>query len=1076
MAPNRIIISLFFITYIHLSLASQLNPFLQTTSSQNISPSHASESLDEFLANLADQDLQSASRRSSDEIVDDAKSSFRRRLPVDNSLPKSQLSSYTPESLDEFLAILADQDLQSASRRSDFGIMDDAKSASFRRRLQVDYSLLNSVLGQLSLEFSTAGVAPIESTQLGHTFRAIVGDTTIFSALAVGEIVITGEEISPGTEYHLTLEVTNLEFLAQVALTVSCISGFACGLFSPGANPTATIISTAASASSLTITQVVEGPDFDSLAPTQAYDKEATCSEKVFLDGIVFDVQNLGSFLGFSVDGLVEGSLNGADKQSALGPIKDALCEQLANITALINGFILDNPLTQLEALQGSPSESLDNALDREENLVVPEGTELVDLEDNLVSNLLFPEWTAQNNSLALGSETPIFQTFFGLFGVDIEDKNPIFALVDLLLGTNLTAPNPNLNPGRTEIDLLQLLIGFLSEEAVEPFLNLQLGLPGLGSFSLAVNGVGLGLGPFEESVLVEALGDQTLLLPIVLGNFSLRVDANLNASVNTSLLLEQEILFDLEEAFSLELDIFDLETVFAVFLALDISTLFDLQIGPLFDNILDCLLSIFLEFPAVTAAVFRFTSIRVFLSGFQDAIGGILGDAVNAAMPVYSGLISRGAAALVQNLLTDLDVPLPSCPTLTPGNASLDEPYHFPSSPLQGLAGLVSEELVNGLLEGLLSGNESDASASLQLLSSPFEASAILGSSQLDFAVTGVALGGALPPTFDKVELLNASDLSGFFPQGLVTNVSLPDALSVEVSLQLALTQKGSTLTNAVLLNVSLASIDLVLELFAALSIFDVEATPLGQVLSLDCWTAELEPFGGIKTSTLLLSDLSISLSCISCQTPELQSLADVLSQAGPSGELGQLITDGLDSLVGRLPEPYLPENFNATVANAAENCANGAASVVFETKPDLGESYAFIGAFAAAIAVAGVASYRKLVVYSDDRKMQKSDADENLEKLPLYNHPSVPLWARIGIPLVLMVNFVMFLLGHVQIVIATDLVAEVAGIVLALENFGGEWKWNGFKMLLLGFVSIIIGCIYNIYYVCICVYKDNL
>ena len=924
------------------------------------------------------------------------------------------------------------------------------ESGYFRRKLQLDYTLVNSILGQIELEFDTSSVAPFTTEVAGVTIEATLGDTTFFTDLAVGEIFISGKFVGNGKQrYEVNLEVLGLEFIATVTVDAECIAGFLCFTLNLGQG-TATVTSDAASASRINLTQVVVSPDFDLFPPTDAFDLDVPCSEQVFLDGITFGVENIGTALGFSIDGIVEGQLNGDQKDAALDPILDALCVELKNITALINSFILDNPLTGIAGLQGTPSESLEGALDKENSLVLPPGADLVDIQDNLISNLLFPEWTDANATLALGSETPIFQTLFGLFGVDITGKNPIFALVDLLVGTNLTATGSG---GEEGIDLLELAAAFLTEggtvEELMPLLRFAFDLPDIGNISLAVTGLSLRVGPFDDSVLVEALGDQTLLVPLNLGNFSLRVEADVNASVNTDALLNQTIVFDLVESFSAELDIFELETIFAVLLAFDLNALFGVQLGPLIGNVFNCILSAFVTFPAVTAAVFNFERIEVFISQFQDALGALVGDAINAIVPIYSGLISRGAAALVQDLLTNLNVSIPECPVLLPG-PNLTLPYDFPSSPLQSLSNLIDEDVVNTLISSFLVVNASVDSDTLQILPSPLAVNLALGSTELDLAVTGLSidLGTDRGLEFDRFELLNASDLSVHFPQGLVTNVSMDDPLSVEVGVQIDLTEAGSTLSNALSVNISLSSIDLVFELFAALSIFDVEGTELRDVISLDCWTAELDPYGGIKTASLVLDGLSIGVECTACQTPDLQALSDVLSQPGPSAELGTLLSDGLDGLVNGLTEAYLPENFNATVASAKKTCAAGQTGTVFETKPDLGESYVFIGAFAAAITVAGVASYRKLALYSDDRKMKKSDADVNLERIPLYKHPLVPRWAQIGIPLVGVVNLVMFMLGHIQIVIATDLVAQVAGITLALENFGGEYRVDGLPL----------------------------
>jgi hypothetical protein len=444
--------------------------------------------------------------------------------------------------------------------------------------------------------------------------------------------------------------------------------------------------------------------------------------------------------------------------------------------------------------------------------------------------------------------------------------------------------------------------------------------------------------------------------------------------------------------------------------------------------------------------------------------------------------------------------VKLGSCPRVE-RNATTLRPVNLTSSELFAMVkGLLPVD-VGSLLAGLLGGSGHNGTLELLAQPVPLLDLALpgQGSPRLQGSIGSVLVGNALPPDVRRAVLLDVSSTSRYFPRGLNNELEAFSAarpLQLNVSAQLnsvlpsgsgsgsAATAAPSVARNQIRAGISIANVSLAAELFAAYSLFDIESVQVQDVLhfNLDCFAAKLERGGGLKRVALALGGVAFSFSCTACDNPFFATLFERLSRpASVATIVGWFNKELVPYATSAVTGPFEEDRWAATVADASRRCAglqaptsNGTAAPVATAAPTAesqasaqkrGSTYAFLGLFFATVGAAGLLTCGS----SFGRRAATDSADaggpeplkrgassfgpaaaagaadepgswttEDARAAALAQHPLVPRAARLAIPPLLLANLALFVLGHVNVVMSTSAVGNVAGYKVGLDNFG--------------------------------------
>ncbi|CAK9071739.1 Parkin coregulated gene protein homolog (Hypertension-related protein 1-like protein) (PARK2 coregulated gene protein) [Durusdinium trenchii] len=975
---------------------------------------------------------------------------------------------------------------------------------------QPSYDLLNEKLGELQLQINTSSIGTIEETAdtgfpLGEldVFFRFPADSAICIGLGLESASLVSNslpdpEIVDGVSYEaiqLDLTVTGLRFSCTLPVCFKADSIFDREEECTG---TLTATSNAQSASLISVSQKVLSTDFSTKPPELAFDVERSCADRVKVDGLVFTGVAIGQIAGFfDVTNTVLQSLNGEKKDSAIAPISAALCDQLESLTSVINELAVANPFTNETNFGVDPDAILGDAAKEFENqLEVPAEVSLANLGDNGLLNLILPE---QDGALVLETDSALVNGLFSFLNfttnattVSGESLSPGLGIVDFILGTDIAVSDGAFS----RLDVLALAEPFLVEpgQEISEVLTFEVELAGFGSSLLRVLGLQLSATPSGndlEAYEFALLGNQTIELPAIdLGDLIFNGQFSLELNVATTEFLDQLLAYSISEDFSIQLDWDGFIARVAAFVAVDTNSVGALELGPIFSNSTNCLLSTFFVTPRVTAALVNADAVRIALTDFDDGLLAIVGDLVAALIPVYQGVIPGTLEQLLQTQLVNQEILEPAeCP-----NTVLDEttelPYDFTTGLFASVAELVNEELVTQLLGALFY-----SGTPLSFLAEPIELVNASIPSSLDddrraiLTVTAAELDGLSSPDLDQLRLFDADPDSPFFPQGLINELiigSSANPLELRVSARLDLASSdpsGQVQQNDVVLVLSIDNLDVSLELFAAMSIFSVESTPLNRINFISCWLSKLEPFGGIKRLELLLSNFAIDFECNRCENDFLTSFSERIKAPASVSELARLANDLGERTGTSLVRLFDPELFQRTIDFATFTCETKGSifSSIFtteaqgdiSTQEDLSTTYALLGVFFATFGVAGAftccCSFHRpqALAYRARKAAAVGPESQSLEDVPLFKNPKIPGVVRFFVPFVLLNNFALFLVGHIGVVIKTDVVGTIATEPFVLDDFASlsvvsstAKLWSGGAYLLaimLGAFSIV-------------------
>jgi len=266
----------------------------------------------------------------------------------------------------------------------------------------------------------------------------------------------------------------------------------------------------------------------------------------------------------------------------------------------------------------------------------------------------------------------------------------------------------------------------------------------------------------------------------------------------------------------------------------------------------------------------------------------------------------------------------------------------------------------------------------------------------------------------------------------------------------------------NKIRLDVKFENVYGLLNLLLPLINTDVRSTTIENALSFSCWMGKLQPYGGPQNISVVFNEISMKVTCLECTNDVFKQLPFRFNNPQAGLEFFDLINEVLELGSEILLDFFNEENWNRTVTNFQLSC-EGKDTIpqpvdTDEFKEDMSGTYAYLGGATIFLIAAGCSScfclrppHKKHVEANQKRieALQKNplgfledtgNTDHEIAKLEdpaLYNHPSVPVWCRFVVPSLILLNFVLFIIGHVFVAVSVSIEATVAGVDIVLDNF---------------------------------------
>lgn len=259
----------------------------------------------------------------------------------------------------------------------------------------------------------------------------------------------------------------------------------------------------------------------------------------------------------------------------------------------------------------------------------------------------------------------------------------------------------------------------------------------------------------------------------------------------------------------------------------------------------------------------------------------------------------------------------------------------------------------------------------------------------------------------------------------------------------------------------------------------------PMRDILNPFCWASlipapKLDKYGMREegeSSSLTLSDielvvkkLNVSLDCLNCTSPGMQGLVDTMSSPGASEDLTLLGNSLLGFGAKMFTEKMVQDVIDRALNDAGRMCPHDPRYVPDAAGPFQYKSLTYdrttpasslivlllVVAMACLFAVILIGTLVKLIVRHRHKKWLKTlpatkihilqnlqDADEQLEN-ELNENTKAMLWAdeipakvRYLVPVVIMVNIVFFVTGHLRIAATSSVSISLAGEEVPIDNF---------------------------------------
>jgi hypothetical protein len=827
-------------------------------------------------------------------------------------------------------------------------------------------SLLNSILGKLSVSISTADVGIITTSISILKLQAKMSKSARCSHIGISGASLNGQLVSK-SEYDISARVSGARANCVTGICVKTNIPFFTEWHCGGS------ITVHSGASGLKLTQVAHSADFASQLPNSVTNKGG-CG--VSLQFISFAGHNIMKIVGYDITGLIVKELNGPFKDTALAPLKKAACTMEGQIRKQIDKLAINNPL--MTALNVDPPAQDPLALERQAQAASP--WPLFDLQNNSLIGFLpiatDPETQAE--AITLDTRSPMIAGVLKALQIPVSDTVPLVpAVIQMLTGAPYASGQ--------RVDVLGAVLRLFPNAT--SLLNVTVPLEGLGSVSL--NGTGLGLtmaGDFPFAYFLDLLGKQTLALPTI------ELDSwTVDASVSMLLAVDgkvqgNHIKFNLAQAFTAKLGVRRFAAKVAALLAARSDLLAKMQLGPAMASPLDCLLSMFVQTPEVAEVLLQAAAITLELDGFTDAIGVIGAQALSALFPMYAGKLPDAVqyyaakAILGKQLIAPATCPEPA---LSKDPAML---YDFSQGPIAKIGDLDTSQLVNVLLP---KGEAVIMSGPRQLVTVPLRGVPGMSDQNISLWLDELAVGLAKA---DSIELLHVPADS---PLQLLQNLVQGEGLKVTIKARLESTASGylpvptpvptfeptadtpepssfptsvytteydgsgvptsapTTATptraprsgrrralndaasgdvligksNKLTVSFGGAALKAGLDVLMTITNNDLVMTPIGAAMDANCWMAKLQPYGGPRNVTAALDGASLNVACTECDSALLRALATSFSNVAGQTALFGAVAKLRDEALKVLDYEFAPARWNATMQTFRAKCLAGPA-----------------------------------------------------------------------------------------------------------------------------------------------------
>ena len=668
-----------------------------------------------------------------------------------------------------------------------------------------------------------------------------------------------------------------------------------------------------------TVILVFESTNFDQAPPTIVAVEE--CSSAINLVDLDFDGDWVSGFLDVFerlIRNRVETEVQtvACDELTSLG---DTLSENVLVMAAdMIDSFL--QPLTVADA----------DPLAAEKALQVPEDMWLLDFQDT-------------ENGISSWFDA-VLQEADALLGTEVEDGEGPFGTGNRDLGINVFLRNYVLDEDRS----FTINVADLPLESGGVLLQSH---DKLTETTITLNGVKVfGLDTFTKFKPLLNIGQYTLQNELAWDYLTVELDVtvDMKPSSKPDSIIDGSDGKNVVEKIKISLGVDEVDTVISILLAVDQQALGSLQLGPMLDtsNLLSCLLSTVHDVELSGMSVSIGNIREPTLDGFVSAgIDRVVSRSVKAMFLMYEqvllsaipGVFQTKFREIINKELLSKFTSAPEnkeCPTLGSMEGSIDFRDLFLKPDLAALTGgsgeepygnlgstlmtLVQQQLLNNEEDGLPSINsvlirkftesQSGIEGMLRFPSSLFSITEdnVMG---LKLAASDIRLRN-LDILTSPLSILQPSDdphvLENLINVGPVTDRPLNGTLRM----MMALDNKDPSLStmNEMDISASISSSILSADILAKINTNTLMQFPLRDIMNLNCWLAvfpapELDANGvrvdssddtslALTRFIMSLTGLSLDVNCISCTSPGIAVLPDVLRMLEGSGSISSLQT----------------------------------------------------------------------------------------------------------------------------------------------------------------------------------------
>ncbi|KAG7360134.1 paraquat-inducible protein A domain containing protein [Nitzschia inconspicua] len=281
-------------------------------------------------------------------------------------------------------------------------------------------------------------------------------------------------------------------------------------------------------------------------------------------------------------------------------------------------------------------------------------------------------------------------------------------------------------------------------------------------------------------------------------------------------------------------------------------------------------------------------------------------------------------------------------------------------------------------------------------------------------------------------------------------------------------------------------------LELFDAHVLFSTMAKiaesrffgfPLRDMFNLNCWLATIPApplnsngikirgsptTAGITSLEATIDQLMITAQCLNCSSPRMSEITDLLSDPAAQNETTEVANSLLGYITEMLGGNFIQVQLDRLLVNAAYNCPHHpdydpeATPVQYEAfeAPDTNYASSYLAllgglTIAGLVILSSVVFGIRFIVHRRHKKwvtrlpphqikrlamQQKQDAFEedllNSRTMSMFKSRDIPLFARYGIPAIILLNIGLFLSGHLSLGATVNIEVQVAGESFTLQN----------------------------------------